>query len=137
MQTVFNSAELLSLLKKQTIQLLVSNLIFNKKAIYVWVYDAINSCKDFFIFQHCYKLVIYLFKVYLSLFKVIYLFKVVFRVQIWKKNFCQNSDTFGYSFIKNDIMFMYILCNYKKIIVLIVFNIKLSPCIFYRFRHAL
>ena len=40
--------------------------------------------------------------------------KVACRVQIWKKTFCQNSDKFGYSFIKNDIMFMYILCIYKK-----------------------
>ena len=31
-----------------------------------------------------------------------------------KKTFCQNSDKFGYNFIKNDIMFMYILCIYKK-----------------------
>ena len=36
------------------------------------------------------------------------------RVQIWKKTFCQNSDYFGYCFIKNDIMFMYLLCIYKK-----------------------
>ena len=42
------------------------------------------------------------------------LVKVAFRVQIWKKTFCQNSDKFGYSFIKNDIMFMYILYIYKK-----------------------
>ena len=34
--------------------------------------------------------------------KVKYL-KVACRVQIWKKTFCQNSDNFGYSFIKNDI----------------------------------
>ena len=33
--------------------------------------------------------------------------KVACRVQIWKKTFCQNSDKFGYSFIKNDIMFMH------------------------------
>ena len=25
--------------------------------------------------------------------------KVAYRVQIWKKAFCQNSDKFGYSFI--------------------------------------
>ena len=30
-----------------------------------------------------------------------------------KKAFCQNSDKFGYSFIKNDIMFMYLLCICK------------------------
>ena len=35
--------------------------------------------------------------------------KVAFRVQIWKKFFCQNSDKFCYSFIKNDIMLMYLL----------------------------
>ena len=39
--------------------------------------------------------------------------KVACRVQIWKKTFCQNSDNFGYSFIKNDIMFMYVLCIKK------------------------
>ena len=44
-------------------------------------------------------------------------------VQIWKKTFCQNSDEFGYSFIKNDTMFMYLLCIYKKIIVLSLFKI--------------
>ena len=30
-----------------------------------------------------------------------------------KKTFCQNNDKFGYSLIKNDIMFMYLLCIYK------------------------
>ena len=44
-------------------------------------------------------------------------------VQIWKKTFCQNSDKFGYSFIKNDTIFMYLLCIYKKIIVLSLFKI--------------
>ena len=41
-------------------------------------------------------------------------FKVACRVQIWKKTFCQNSGKFGYSFIKNDITVIYILCIYKK-----------------------
>ena len=40
-----------------------------------------------------------------------------------KKTFCENSDKFGYSFIKNDIMFMYILCIYKEIITLSLFKI--------------
>ena len=40
-----------------------------------------------------------------------------------KKTFCQNSDEFGYSFIKNDIMFMYILSIYKKNIILSLFKI--------------
>ena len=31
-----------------------------------------------------------------------------------KKKFCQNSDKFGYSFIKNDIILMYLLCIYKN-----------------------
>ena len=31
-----------------------------------------------------------------------------------KKTFYQNSDKFGYSFIKNNIMFTYLLCIYKK-----------------------
>ena len=39
-----------------------------------------------------------------------------------KKNF-QNSDKFGYSFIKSEIMFMYLLCIYKKLIILSIFNI--------------
>ena len=43
------------------------------------------------------------------------LIKIACRVQIWKtKTFCPNSDKFGYSYIKYDIMFMYILCIYKK-----------------------
>ena len=33
-----------------------------------------------------------------------YSIKVACRVQIWKKN-CQDSDKFGYSFIKNNIVF--------------------------------
>ena len=50
--------------------------------------------------------------------------KVACRVQIWKKKFfCQNSDKFGYSFIKNDIMFMYILCTNKRNIILNLFKI--------------
>ena len=39
-----------------------------------------------------------------------------------KKTFCQNSDKFGYSFIKNDIMFMYILCIKKNILSLFKFD---------------
>ena len=35
-----------------------------------------------------------------------------------KKTFCENSDKFGDSFIKNDIMFMYLLCIHKKPIIL-------------------
>ena len=36
-----------------------------------------------------------------------------------EKTFCQNSDCFGYRFIKNDMylhvnVFMYLLCIYKK-----------------------
>ena len=37
-------------------------------------------------------------------------FEVACSVQIWKKRFCQNSDKFGYSFIKNDVMLMCIFC---------------------------
>ena len=51
-------------------------------------------------------------------------FKVACWVQIWKKNICQNGDKFGYSFIKNDIIFMYILCIYKKTIILSLFKIE-------------
>ena len=50
-------------------------------------------------------------------------FKVACRVQIWKKTFCQNSDKFCCSFIKNDIMFMYLLYIYKKPIILSLFKI--------------
>ena len=42
---------------------------------------------------------------------------------MWNKTFCQNSDKFGYSFIKNEIMFMQILCIYKKPIILSLFKI--------------
>ena len=48
---------------------------------------------------------------------------VACRVQNGKKAFCHNSYNFGYSFIKNDIMLMYILCIYKKPIVLSLFKI--------------
>ena len=40
-----------------------------------------------------------------------------------KKAFCQNNDKFGYRFIKNDIMFMYILFFYQKPIILSLFKI--------------
>ena len=43
---------------------------------------------------------------------------------MWKKAFCQNSDKYGYSFIKNNIMFTYILYIYKKIIMLSLFKIN-------------
>ena len=45
---------------------------------------------------------------------------VACRVRVWKKPFCQNSNKFGRSFIKSDIMVMYLLCIYKKRIILIV-----------------
>ena len=38
--------------------------------------------------------------------KALFVLKVACRVQIWKKTFFQNSDKFGYSFIKNDIRVM-------------------------------
>ena len=44
------------------------------------------------------------------------------RVYIWKKTFCQNNGKFGYGFIKNDIMFVYLLCIYKNLIILSLFN---------------
>ena len=40
-----------------------------------------------------------------------------------KKIFCQNSDKFGYSFMKNYIMFNYILCIYKNIFILSLLKI--------------
>ena len=49
-------------------------------------------------------------------------FKVACRVQVWKKSFYQNSGKFGYSFIKNDIMCMYLLNIYKKPIILSLFK---------------
>ena len=49
--------------------------------------------------------------------------KVACRVQIWQKTFSQNSDKFSYSFIKNEIMFIYLLCIYKKPIILSLFKI--------------
>ena len=58
-------------------------------------------------------------------------FKVACRVPIWKKTFCQNSDKFGYSFIKNDIMFVYLLCIYKKPIILRLFKIDTLNLIMY------
>ena len=45
------------------------------------------------------------------------------RVHIWKNTSCQNSDKFYYSFIKNDIMFLYLLYIYKKPIILSLFKI--------------
>ena len=52
--------------------------------------------------------------------------KVTCRVQIWKKKtFCQNSNYFGCSFIKNDILFMYFLCIYKKPVILSLFRLDI------------
>ena len=45
-----------------------------------------------------------IFVFYISSFSILGFLKVASRFQIWKKKtFCQNSDKFGYSFIKNDI----------------------------------
>ena len=49
--------------------------------------------------------------------------KVACRVRIWKKTFCQNSDKFGCSFIKNGIMFMYVLYIYTKPTILSLFKV--------------
>ena len=48
-----------------------------------------------------------------------------------KKTFCQNSDCFRYRFIKNDIMFMHLLCIYKKPIILSLFKIDTLNFIMY------
>ena len=52
-------------------------------------------------------------------------FKVACRVQIWKKTFCQNSQKFGYSFIKDGIIFLYLLCIYKNPIIFSLFKIDI------------
>ena len=49
--------------------------------------------------------------------------KVASGFRYGKKTFCQNSDKFGYSFVKNDVTFMYLLCIYKKVIILSLFKI--------------
>ena len=48
-----------------------------------------------------------------------------------EKTFCQNSNYFGFRFIKNDIMFMYLICIYKKPIILSLFKIHISIFIMY------
>ena len=48
--------------------------------------------------------------------------KITCRVPVWKKSFYQNSGKFGYSFIKNDMMCMYLSCIYKKPIILSLFK---------------
>ena len=48
---------------------------------------------------------------------------VAHRVQIWKKVFSQYKNYFGYCYIKNDIMFMYLLCIYNRPIILSLFQI--------------
>ena len=47
---------------------------------------------------------------------------------VWKKTFCQNSDFFGYCFIKNDSVFMYLLYIYKLIFYKLY--LQTSPPIF-------
>ena len=44
-------------------------------------------------------------------------------VQLWKKTFCENSDKFGYSFVRNYIMFMYLRYIHRKPIILSLFKI--------------
>ena len=63
---------------------------------------------------------------------VIIFWLMFFLFQIWKKTFCQNSDTFCYSFIKNDIMVVDLLCIYKKTIIESLFKIDTLnfTCIF-------
>ena len=61
------------------------------------------------------------------------LVKVACGIQIWKKTFCQNSDYFGYRFFKNDIMFMYLLCIYKKPVILSLFKIDILNFTMYIF----
>ena len=34
-----------------------------------------------------------------------------------EKNICQNTDKFGYGFVKTGIMFMHLFCIYKKPII--------------------
>ena len=53
-----------------------------------------------------------------------FFFKVACRVQVWKKNQCQNFDKFGYNIIKNGISCMYLLCIYKQIIIFRIFKIN-------------
>ena len=60
---------------------------------------------------------------FLSILLHIKVLKVACSVQIWKKIFCQNSDKLGHKFTKNDIMYMYFLCIYKKLIILSLFKI--------------
>ena len=60
---------------------------------------------------------------FLSILLHIKVLTVACSVQIWKKIFCQSSDKLGHNFTKNDIMYMYFLCNYKKLIILSLFKI--------------
>ena len=39
--------------------------------------------------------------------------KVACRIQTWKKTFCQNSDYFGYRFLRMTLS-MYLLCIYQN-----------------------
>ena len=63
------------------------------------------------------------FSEYFWSFYFLEILKVAYRVQIWEKTFCQSSDYFGYRFIKNNIMFMHLLCIYKKPIILSLIKI--------------
>ena len=45
------------------------------------------------------------------------------RFRYGKKSFCQNSGKFDCSFIKNNIMFIYLFFAYKKPIILSLFKI--------------
>ena len=45
-------------------------------------------------------------------------FKVTCRVQIWKRSIFQNNKNFNYSFVENDIIYMYLPFIYKTPIVL-------------------
>ena len=61
-------------------------------------------------------------------------FKAACRVQTCKEPFCQNSDKFRYSFIKND-MFMYLLCIYEKLIISSFFKLDTLNLTMYILRN--
>ena len=88
-------------------KLLKKQIVYrNKKQYYLLLFsDVIVQANKFFIFR------------YLLNFTRKCIggqIKVACMVQIWEKTFCQNSDKFGYCFIKNDTIFMCLLCIYKK-----------------------
>ena len=57
--------------------------------------------------------------------------KAALRVQIWKKTFRLNNEKFSYNILKNGIIYLNLLCIYKRPIILSLFKFDTLNFIIY------